>query len=351
MKKIYIILLNMLMVFYADAQITVTQSDLPAAGWGFINATDTNYSASVPAGGAGQSWNYAGLLNASQDSLLFINAAGTPYAGQFPLANLATNDPQTGAWAYFISNSTGLYLNGGTVPQFGSPLVYDPAQMFIPVPLTYGNTYSGYSRAQIDTTLTVGPNTYPARFVMYTNITVNADGYGTLILPTGTTNNTLRVKHISLTTDSIYVDLGAGWQPLPFYTPTQRQTTNFRWLRNGGGTLLLEIQADSLGQTANRSSYLLFFAIVGVNEITNNDLIKTFPNPASDRIRFGFDENPDEKRTLTILDPLGKKMEEYDITGMNSFTMATSHLPDNIYFYTVKDTNGNLSSGRFTVVH
>src|SRR6185436_10942489 len=206
MKKIYFFLI-IILPLVSSAQITINQGDLPLPGWGYINATDSTYSAAIPPGGTNQSWNYATLQNLLQDSLLFISSAGTPYAGSFPNANLATYNPYNGNYGYFISNSTGFYLNGAASSATGA-LVNNPAQMFIPVPFTYNDTYSGYSRVQIDTTYIIPfpVDTIAARIVIYTSINILADAYGSLITPSMNVTNTLRTKTTLLETDSVYID-------------------------------------------------------------------------------------------------------------------------------------------------
>src|SRR4051794_20847432 len=125
MKKFYLSLLICLPLF-AGAQITLIQSDLPVVNSGYINATDSNYVAAIPPGGNGQSWNYSSLLNVIQDSLFLISPSGTPYSSYFPGANLATYDPNSGFYAYFISNATGFLINGGFTNLASFPLVYNP---------------------------------------------------------------------------------------------------------------------------------------------------------------------------------------------------------------------------------
>lgn len=347
MKKIYTIVLITFVALHAEAQITITQSNLPAIGWGYINATDSTYAAAISPGGASQSWNYASLLNLDQDSLLFQSATGTPYAAQFPGANLAAFDPQTGAYAYFTSSASGFYLNGGAGSQLPIALVYNPAQMFIPVPFTYNSTYSGYSRFQVDTVIG-GVNT---RIVQHTSVNILGDGWGSLVIPTGSHPNTLRAKTTLLRVDSIYINLGLGWTPLPGYTPTQTQTTNFKWMENGNGTLMLEIEADSLGQNATFSNYLVLFGIVGINEITNAQTIQTYPNPASNLVTFGFDDTMNSKTSLYIYDALGQQVEINDVTGLNSFTMSTSHLSNGVYSYMVQNEKGIQVKGKMVVAH
>ncbi|HKR04296.1 MAG TPA: T9SS type A sorting domain-containing protein [Bacteroidia bacterium] len=345
MKKIYFFLIVFLPVI-AAGQITITQSDLPNVGWGYINAVDPGYSAAIPAGGASQTWNYANLQNINQDSLLFQSSAGTPYAPMFPNANLATYNPNDSTYGYFISNSSGFFLNGGSVAQFNNFVaVYDPPQIFIPVPFTYNSTYSGYSRFAIDTTF----GTDSARIILNTQISILADGYGSLILPNLTAPNTLRIKKTSLQTDSLWIKLPLiGWTLSP---PAITQSTEYLWLQNGGGTLLLDIDADSLGQTATQSSYRLFFAMVGINENHSPAAVSVFPNPAPDRVTFTFENNTGERSKLAIINQLGETVESYDVSRLNSFTMTTSHLPAGMYAYVTQTEKEIKAKGKFIVLH
>src|SRR5438552_886883 len=111
MNKLYFLLLPLL-PFIAISQPTITQSDLPGAYSGWRTARDTNYTASVPTGGANVTWNYSGLQQVEIDSTGFIAPTGTPYASIFPTANLAAFDWKMGNWSYWDNNSAGLYING-----------------------------------------------------------------------------------------------------------------------------------------------------------------------------------------------------------------------------------------------
>ena len=157
-----------------------------------------------------QTWNLCKFIK-SQAGQFFVSyfGSGTPYAGTFPNANLVTYNPNDTSYAYFISNSTGFYLNGGSLSQYNNLVaVYNPAQIIIPVPFTYNSTYSGYSRIEIDTML----NGDSARIILHTDILMQGDGYGMLILPTGSVPNTLRIRKTKVETDSIWLKVPfVGW--------------------------------------------------------------------------------------------------------------------------------------------
>src|SRR5438046_740317 len=107
MKKIYFALLC-LCSFGVRAQ-TLVQSDLPFSGLAWASGVDTTYSAAIPAGGSGQTWNYSTLQYNYVDTSGFGDAAGTPYANIFPASNLSAYKQSTHEWTYFISSSTGFY--------------------------------------------------------------------------------------------------------------------------------------------------------------------------------------------------------------------------------------------------
>ncbi|MEO5571623.1 MAG: T9SS type A sorting domain-containing protein [Bacteroidia bacterium] len=345
MKKIYITLIVLLPAIAFGQAITIGQSDLPAAGWGYVNAIDSAYTDPIPPGG-NQTWNYTGLQNLYQDSLLFIPSAGTPYASYYPNSNIAAFNPNDGTYTYFITNSTGFYLNGTILPQFSNLVaVFNPPQMYIPVPFTYNDTYSGFSRVVIDTML-AGDST---RIIIHTDINLIADGYGTLNLPGASIPNTLRIKQTKLETDSILQKLPVlGW--ILIAAPAN-QTTEFVWVRHGSGTLVLDINADSLGVTANRSSYQVFFAALGVNEITNPVATNTFPNPASDKVTFAFESSLSESSELTVTNLAGQEVESFNVTRLNSFTMSTARLSNGMYSYIIRNEKGIHAKGKFTVMH
>jgi hypothetical protein len=351
MKKIYTLLISVLPIATIAQSITVTTNDLPVVGNYYINAADSTYTAPIPAGGSSQSWNYATLQNLMQDTLGFISPSSTPYAGLFPLSNLAAHDPTSGTYIYFISDATGFYLNGAQSPLGifnGFPLVYNPAEIYVPVPFTYNDTHNSFFRFVYSDTISGIPSVDSIRIIRHTNSNILADGYGSLTLPNGLHPNTLRIKNTMHEFDSIQTHSTIlGWIP---FLSTQSQTTNYRWLQNGGGSLILEINADSLGQTATSSSYLLTYGAVGINEIKAgvSDIV-VYPNPAAAFVSFSFDKTTGKEAQLTIRNTLGEIVELYDAGKLNQLTIATNHLKNGIYFYTIADEKGKVSRGKFIV--
>lgn len=349
MKKHYIYFLAILPLA-ASSQITIVQSDLPVVGTYYINAVDSGYSAAITPGGTGP-WNYSSLQNIEQDTLGFIAASLTPYASSFPAANLAGYDASGNAYAYFISDATGFYVNGAVSPGIfnGIPLVYNPAQMLVPVPFTYNNTASNYYRFIYSDTATYMGNTDSVRFVLHGDQTFLADGYGSLTTPASTYPNTLRIKTTILESDTFQVKFPfIGWTTI---SATQSQSTVFRWVQNGNGSLILELNADSLGQNATSSSYVLASGVVDINDISDRpqDNVTIYPNPASSILSFKFYKTTSAGTVLTIYNTHGEIAEIYDVSRLNSFTTTAHHLPNGMYFYSLDAANSRVAKGKFSI--
>ena len=305
MKKTYTLLM-LLSPLLIQAQITVTGNDLPFPLLAFTMVHDTAYHSPMTPGGANQVWNYISLQNTMQDTLAFIPASSTPFTAQFPNANLASYDVPNNSYSYFISNNTGFYLNGGTNNiTTGGNVVYNPPLTFIPVPFTYHSTHSDYARFQIDST--GGP--YPLRFIHQIQNTFLGDGYGSLQLPNATYPNTLRVKLVENTSDSILADIFSNGNYVLILPPTVNQVVHYRWFRNGTAAYLLGVDADSAGAIATRAEYLLNY-VVGISQLSaSNVSLQIFPNPAFDKTQVIL-PSAIHAALLKITDAQGKIVDE-----------------------------------------
>jgi len=343
MKKLYLILFT----FISSVSIaqTIVQSDLPFAGLGWASGVDSNYSAAITPGGTGQSWDYSGLQTDYVDTSGFANAAGTPYAGNFPSANLAAFDQSTGDWSYFTNSSTGFYVNGFVTG--GAPFVLSPPQMYIPVPFSYGDAQTNISRVEIDTVL----GGFPAKIIINFHADFNADGSGSLITPTTTYSSTLRVKETTLETDSLLIDYTMTGN-YTLISAQQYQTSNYRWYTHGGtANYILGIDADSLGTTATRSDFIMQWAMLGTNDLTASSTIKVFPDPATDYITINTSNTSIE--SLEIYNIVGEEVQlpGGNISfGTNDIKLDVNELKPGIYFYSVH-TGNNIIQGKFSVQH
>lgn len=141
--------------------------------------------------GAMQTWDFSGLNEFSEEEIIFVDPASTPFVADFPNSNLC-GITWDGAHTYYVANTSALESEGSTI-LIGPPpedtakyLMNVDLEKVIELPYTFGDafqdTYSG---------------TFSASGFMGTmdgTVDLVADGYGTLILPTGTYANTVRYR-------------------------------------------------------------------------------------------------------------------------------------------------------------
>ena len=329
---------------------TIQQSDMPFAGLVWTSGTDTNYTEPIPPGGSSQSWDFSNLQYSYVDTSGFQVAAGTPYASTFPNATLASHKAGTGDWTYFNSSATGFYINGFTSPTLTA--VINPQQMYVPVPFSYGDQHTDISRVVIDTVYL----TFNAQVILNFHADFHADGYGSLTTPTATYQSTLRVKETMLETDSLMLDyLGNGNYTL--FGSQQSQKNYFRWFQHGAtANYILGIDADSLGNFATRSDYLMQWAVLGTSEIAYENSLVIFPNPANEKLTIDY--GPSQITSLVIYNILGEKVINIaQENSSNPSVLLSSRMSfditgwtPGIYFY--RALNGEkLLQGKFSVVH
>jgi hypothetical protein len=350
MKKLFTLLLLSLALI-SKAQITITTADLPTAGSSYILATDTNYTDLISPGGANQTWNYSQLVNNGQDTLSFQAAAGTPYSSSFPGATLAVNSPADSVWAYFVSNTNGLYLKGaytysaaGIGGVSNTALVYNPAQIYAPTPFTYGNTRNEVSRFQLDIT-SMSPH---IRVIHRTQTTLTGDGYGSLTTPYATYANTLRIKSVDLSYDSIYVDLlGIGFYT--FAQASQSQSSTYKWYKNGNPSLVLSLNADSLGINVSGADFLFVPGATGINNLSSQENIKAYPNPAKDLLIIEIPSELKSQATIQIFNNAGQLVNNVSVSDIDQYMLDVKQYPAGLYSYIL--TGAKTYSSRFVVQH
>lgn len=162
--------LSFLLLTQATAQ-TIQYSDLSPYGvqadMQYLNADDLP----ALADGTGQTWDLSGLTLQNVGTLAFSPAAGTPYAGNYPVANWAWAQHITGlgsTYQYLAITANGIDLLARNVP--GDAVEYTDAARIMQFPLAFGE---GFTDAYVHAT---GSDTLVWTYA----------GHGTLITPMGT---------------------------------------------------------------------------------------------------------------------------------------------------------------------
>lgn len=286
-----------------NAQITITNADLPGAGDIFIyDLSNDLLSEDFSMTGAGYTWNYSSAQSSNVDTLSVVSVGSTPVAYQYYFNNQWTQPDHYSDYAqpgqdidamgqvtitdrfdYFGINTNSLEMKGFGAKVNGVPasVKYDTIDQIYPFPMTFGmNTHNsvGYYLASVPNMGTYG---------QWIRREVTVDGYGSLTTPNATYSNTLRVKTVLLQTDTVYVDQFMYGQTFDrpeeiiyeWFTNTEKMPVMKVVLRNGQPTeakYLLEITSGTDELFSDGLSLLTLdengiYQVVGV--LTNSDVV------------------------------------------------------------------------------
>lgn len=292
--KILILTVIMCIAGTANAQIIITEDDMPVSGESFLSSISIDLLGfDYASTGEDYFWDFSELTEQFQQIDTFVSVTDLPVLYQFvfipylvsthaqemPAFDMIPGFPVTDPYRFY-KNSSNAYLDAGMAVTFSGvpiPMKYDSPDVVYDLPLNYSDVYSSTSVFQ---------SQIPMIGYIYSKRERSSivDGWGTLITPFGEFE-VLRVLSEIYEHDSIYLDsLGLGF-------PAERNYTEYKWLAKGTGLPLLQISQEGLLLNASYLDSLRGPA--GMNDQhTENYSVKVFPNPVRDnsiRIVTAFD--------------------------------------------------------------
>lgn len=309
----------------ATAQPTLTAATCnPVAGDIYIGHDLNVVSLTPGSSGANITWNYGSLVGGALDTTTFMTCIASPYCDSFSGSNLVSFD-QTD-YTYLVVNATKLSAIGG----YSSPdyIHFTDPKDFLRYPFTY---HSGYK----DTTdATTGG--LSLRFID----TTYADGYGTLILPTGTFINVIRMHTITVSVFSV------GGSPVG-----GDSTETYNWYKPGFHSPLMTAELDTTGGTMHvvKAKYNSGPAYTtAVADVANNSAaLNVFPNPATGQVHITFNLANTTDASVTIADLTGRTVTAISgsslTKGANDIAYSVAELPSGMYILHLHTNEGNVS--------
>jgi len=333
MKKALLsaILLMSFPVLFAQPNLTAPFMN-PLVGETFIGYECDARGVTMGAAGAGVTWNYAFLSVLGYDTTGYFTCAATPYCDSYSTSNIVALN--SGEYDYEIESSSSLSLIGGNT---GSVYFYltDPLdEMFYPA--TYHSTHK-------DTGVGYGILAGIGGDYETDIDSFNADAYGTLILPSGTYPNTLRIHVISVSKDS-EVFFGVP-------TVTVAQTEAYLWYDSSFHNQLLEIDYDTAGSTSLYVSgveyYTSHLPLSVSKTVSDAVFLKVFPNPATNDMNISLDLADNKDAFISISDMLGRVVGSFPSgklnIGANNLTFPVQDLPNGMYIVQLHSPQGNVN--------
>jgi hypothetical protein len=322
------------------AQPTLTSAGLTPV----INDVITNKTVayvSPGTAGANQTWNLSAMTGTATATSTVVTVASTPYAATFASSSVCIKG-SSGSYTYLKNSSAAEQLSGIVVPSGTATITfnYSNVEDLLHFPFNYTNLYT-------DTWATTFVN---AGYTYYRKGTdsVKYDGYGTLILPSGTYNNVSRVHFVQNYQDSTFF---TGIGP---YIITYRNDEYFWYLNGNHGAIANVFTLTNSATAPTQSGSYMTTIAVGVEE--ENAIIsscKLFPNPAINNVNISVNLTESQKVEIKLFNTLGTQVNSIfsseGVLGTNDFKLDVSTLPEGVYFAQIH-LDGNLSATRRFVV-
>jgi hypothetical protein len=187
--------------------------------------------------GANQTWNFSGLTSTG-DTSVHVNVPPVTN-NPFPLANIAQHNEKDSTYSHLQQTTTATYMWGDIDSSTnGLSIIFSDSRLVIERPFTFGDNAADTFAYTVDTETGSGV------------LAMEADAYGTLMLPHDTFNNVLRVKTESFDTVAGTVN-------------TIISTTSYSWYADTSRAPLLRIDS--------------FNVIIGFISFTSTDVQYTIP--------------------------------------------------------------------------
>lgn len=318
MKKTLLSFLWVVLSASVFAQPTLDASDLNySIGMTYESAT-AQYINPGP-GGANVTWDFSAF---SPTDIATLEAA--PANTSFPNTNITTISNGT-TEAYYQEDATGKFMWG--VDAGGTVITYtDPSQT-----LFYPLIYNASETNTLEATFTSG-----VAFTRAGTEELTYDGYGTVITPTGTFNNAIRVYIHQEYTDTYqggtidYVVNVYVWYIADYPDPI---------------AALSDISVDGQPYGSNAQYTTSQTASLLTEE---NKEFEIYPNPANDEIKFRSLNNLDVEE-IKVINNLGRvvKTISTDDMTLNEANVNVSDLESGVYFVHITGKNGLIQSRKF----
>lgn len=329
MKKLFLILATTCTTLSFAQPVITAASFNPVAG-DFIHyradyIEDTLLFPGIETAGPGLTWDYSTLYSPYTWDFEVHNAADFSYYDSFPTANIAIYSHEEG-WYGSVTTYWYALTNDSFCKTVGdyelTNNVYSYSDGFhFKFPMNYGDTFTDTSVSASSSTI-YSIETNPAE----------VDAYGTLILPSGTFYNALRLKIVEYNYVTYY------WMVPGIHFPV----------------LNAHIQTPVGSSTIPASSEFYYTTAwpTNISNVQNTLPFSVFPNPAADELNVSLKTSNTATTALTLTDATGRIV--YTLNAIppteNKFSINTANLPTGIYILKVISGDAQATQ-KFTVIH
>lgn len=326
--KLLILLFVILLGATLQAQITLT-----AANHHYQIGDTVRYYGVVPssplyyATGTNQNWVISGSNNPVIVANKQVNPATTIDASFHPAATLAGVDLRRDSSISYNQITGNDYYFTGTLSLRGR-VVYEDPSLYMRYPMSYQDVHNDIFYGSGTTFMSTGPFNYRRGG----QSKVEATGYGTLQLPTGTLMDVLQVTYTTSYSDTM----------IGFSTPfaNYKDTIHF-WYSNLSRYPVASYTKGyiirGLGTPSMYSSLLQYADVSALIPVTQINALKAeinlFPNPTTDQLTI---EGLPTGSTLTVTNAQGQQVIDVEGPTDKTHQLSTQDLPAGVYWLTIR---------------
>lgn len=295
----------------ATAQPILTVSQLPQAGDRIVRDWMNTAPTQIPNEGGNVTWDYSlNTFNSLEDSGIYRNLTSTVPGWNYNLAFEHYSSNQTLLDFYNTSGVRIRYSGYARTDQSIDTLILSTSSLLLPVPITFGNNYAENLGGQY---VNNGNN------IAVTGVTfLDADAWGTLILPWITYNDILRV-HVR---DSLNV----------FGFPQINDSYYYYSASENFPVMVIQQKNPPTGYAVRPA------IAVGIDEQQLEEKIRLFPNPARERAWLDLPSEGAPDWQVAIIDLNGKTLRNLKLADNRGglVQLELGDLPRGVYIVKVQ---------------
>ena len=324
MKKILLSVSAFLTLTLVSSAQTINIEDMTPPAGSVFTQENSDYISPGPSG-ANQYWDLSGMTSNQTYNTTISNPAGLPGAENFPTATFASLIEGQESIAYSAVIDNRIELVGFYTPTIY--MTYLNSQTQLQFPLSYQSTFSDTYERYGDFGGGVG-----SQEIGETSSVI--DGYGTLVTPSGTFTDVLRLKQ---DVESFHNTTSNGEviSSMPY------TSVSYSFYKLGFTAPLASIVASELsGQTSQFATYLIS-STVGVDKLSRVNNITIFPVPVVNDFTINLDLQTTCEVTFNLFSVDGRIVSrlgnEFLPKGENtlSFNLSES-ITGGVYFVQIK---------------
>lgn len=316
------------------AQVTFGAANYPNVGASVMYNVDTLGTTFSIQGGTNQTWDFSQLSIHGIAGIEYVNPASTPFAANFPTANIAIKSGEN--YTFSRVDNDGVFEVGQAAGEpFNLLARFSNEARTYRFPLAYTNSYD--SNFSYSITFNPGqPGIDSVRISSGVTYNFIVDSWGSVTIPSGTYPCIRKIQTITSSDTLLFLTAVTGWQVLDITT----NNSNILYYLNpnvGAPVIIAQPNEDEEGNPAGFTVQHYASGTVGMEKPLAEQIIQTFPNPATDVVNIKTEES--KPLQIMIFDSAGRLVDTQH-TSSSNHVLNTSSLATGFYTLRIQDSKG-----------